>query len=346
MAQRVTLTAAGMGGADGVMSLRGAPCDDSTNEVDCQDSEISDPEVIRVNSLPAGTYFVVLGAYSQSAGQFGLTLALDPPPAPPANDTCATAATLVPNTSQMVDVVAAVADYTLDCSSPALGEAVYTFTTTATQMVRITATGTGDSDPVLSLRGMPCDSATDLECVNDTDSFDPEVLLLNNLPAGTYYVMLASDGTEGQFGIELEVLPNVGAPTNESCTAPETVTLTGGTATRIVDLAQATIDLPSDLCADMADGPEVVFQVTIPANETLTVDADPNGADLDPVIFYRAPMCTTTPSLDCVDDGFPGDAETLDITNTTASPMTVFVVVKAYDDMRVNLINVTFTSAP
>lgn len=346
MPQKVTLIATGMNGADGVMSLREAPCDDDTNEIDCQDNAISGPEEIRIQTLPAGTYFVVLSAYSQSAGQFGLELTLEPPPPPPANDTCATAATLVPNMSQMVDVVAAVSDYTLDCAVPLLGEAVYTFTTTAAQRVVITATGTGDSDPVLSLRGAPCDTAMDIRCMNDTGSFDPEVLAVNNLPAGTYYVMLASNGTEGQFGIELQLLPPVPPPANDTCAMPEVVTLTSGTAMRTVDLTAANADITSDfpMCANSANGTDVVFQVTIPAGQTLTIDATPTGFDLDLVIFVRAPMCLTTPSLGCVDDGFPGDPESLDVPNTTGAPLTVFVIVKAYDFTRLDLVDIVFTT--
>lgn len=341
MPQRVTITATGTGGADGVLSLRAAPCDDDTNELDCQDLEVADPEVISVQTLPPGTYFVVLAAYRQSAGQFGIDLTLEPPPAPPANDTCAAAATLVPNTSQMVDVVAAVSDYTFDCSVPATGEAVYTFTTAAPQRVRLTATGTGDSDAVLSLRGMPCDTATDLKCVNDSGSFSPEVLSIANLPAGTYYVLLASDGTEGQFGLELELLPPVPPPTNESCTTPEVVTLTAGTASRTVDLTAATVDLASDLCATMADGSDVVFEVSIPANQSLTVVATPAG-NLDAVLFARSPTCATMPSEVCVDDSF--GVETLVVPNATGAAKTVFVVVKAYDALELDLVELTFTT--
>ena len=54
------------------------------------------------------------------------------------------------------------------------------------------------SDAVLSLRDAPCDTAVDLVCLNDTQDPDPEVLVSNNLPAGTHYVMLASDSTDSQ----------------------------------------------------------------------------------------------------------------------------------------------------
>jgi hypothetical protein len=340
MPQKVTITATGINGADAVISLRDAPCDDDTNEVDCRDT-ISDPEVLRVQTLPAGTYYVILASYDDTDGEFSLELTLDPPPMPPGNDVCSAATTLVPNMSQMVDVLVANADYTFDCYTPALGEAVYTFTTNMAQRVRITATGTGDSDAVLALRGMPCDSATDMACVNDTFSGDPEVLSLNNLPMGTYYVLLASDGTEGQFGIELELLPPVLPPTNESCSATELVTLTGGTASRTVDLGAAAVDIASDLCSTSGAGGDVVYEVTIPTGLTLTVVGTPiNGFDL--MMFSRTPTCAAASSEVCVDNSFSGP-ETLIVPNTTGAPKTAFVVVKSYDASGADLVDLTFT---
>lgn len=343
--QKVTLTATGTGNADAVLSLRGAPCDDSSNEIDCVDNTVSAPEILSVLNLPAGTYYVLLAAYSASAGQFGLSLTLEAPPVPPANDTCAAAATLVPNVSQMVDLAAAVSDYTLACATPAGGEAVYTFTTTQAQRVVVTATGVGSgADAVLSLRGPPCDTATDLKCANNTFAGAPEVLTANNLPAGTYFVMLASDGSDTQFGVELALEPPRPPPANESCTTPELVTLTLGTASRTVDLTDAVADLASDLCATSSDGGDVVYQVDIPAAQTLTVTGTPVGTTLDPVLFARSPTCAMATSEVCVDAGGAGGAESLVVPNTTGAVKTVFIVVKAYRLSAPGAIDLVFTA--
>ena len=290
---------------------------------------------------PAGTYFVVLGSYDDVDGQFSLELRLNPPPSAPANDTCSAAAMLVPNMSQMVDVTVANPDYMFDCAMPALGEAVYTFTTTAPQRVKITATGSTDADAVLALRGMPCDTSTDMVCVNDGSSGDPEVISFNNLPAGTYYVLLASDGTDGELASSSRCC-RMWEPTNETCASPEVVTLTAGTATVAADLSLAMADIASDLCATNGSGADVVYEVTIPANQTLTVVGTPAGSSLDLVLFARSPACATMPSEECEDFGGSGDAETITVSNTTGAPKTVFVVAKAYFPAA-EIVDLTFT---
>ena len=345
MAQNVTLTATGMGGADAVLSLRNAPCDASTNEVVCVDNEISAPEVISVANLPAGSYFVVLAAWSLTSGQFGLALALDPPTLPPPNETCATPSTLVPNVSQAIDLAAALSDYTLSCSMGGFGgDAVYQFTTTQAQRVVVTATGVGNTDPVLAIRGAPCDTSTNLTCANTTGSTSPEVLIRNNLPAGTWFVIVRSDGTAAQLLIQLALEPPRPPPTNDTCAMPDVVTLTAGTASRNVDLSDALPDIASDLCGTFSNGADVVYQVTIPTAQTLTVVGTPVGSVLDPVLFEMSPMCPMATSEVCVDLGGSGGAETLIVPNATGAPKIVFVIVKAYNVARPGVIDLVFTT--
>ena len=82
----------------------------------------------------------------------------------------------------------------------------------------------------------------------------------------------------------------------------------------------------------------------MPAMQTLTVVGTPVGTVLEPVLFARSPVCATTPSVACTDAGLGGAVATLVVPNTTAAPMTVFVVVKAYDLGATGEINLTFTS--
>jgi hypothetical protein len=342
--QKITVTATGTNGADGVLSLRAAPCDDSTNELGCKDDAISSPEVVTALNAPAGTYYVVLAAYSPSAGQFGVSLQLDAPVLPPSNDTCSAPATLVPNTSQSIDLAAAVADYLFSCSAVGGGDAVYQFTTTQAQRVVVTATGVGSADAVLALRAAPCDTSSDITCANNAGTLDPEVLTKNYLPPGTYYVLIGSDGVDTTFGLELSLEPPRPPPTNESCSAPDVVTLTAGAATRLVDLTDAAADITPDLCGTSAVGGDVVYQVVIPAGQTLTVVVTPTGTMLDSVVFDITPVCTMATSEVCADTGYQGDPETLVVPNTTGAPKTVFIVVKAYDSTYTGEANITFSA--
>ncbi len=297
-------------------------------------------------ALPAGTYFVVVDGNGSDTGEFTLDVTLAPPSAVVANDTCASPTTLVPNVSQMVDANAAAGDYTYSCASPGGGDVTYQFTTTMPQRVTITATGTGGADGVLSLRAAPCDVDTnEVSCV-DTVS-NPEVLTVRNLPAGTYYVLLAAySASAGQFGLTLALDPPPVPPTNDTCSAPQVVTLTAGTAMIHADLTDAAANYTPEMAcsapAPAATGGDVVYEVAVPANQTLTVVGTPVGTILDPVLFAREPVCTMTTDLACIDMSGSGAPETL-VVAPAASPRTIFVVVKAYALTAPGELDLTFT---
>lgn len=329
MAQKVTVTATGMNGADAVLSLRGAPCDMDTAEVACRDDGGSTtPEVLSVANLPAGTYYVVLAAYRATAGEFALSLALDAPVPAPGNDACGAPALLAANVSQNVDLAGAASDYAASCAGYAGGDAVYTFTTTMAQKVVLTATGMTGADAVLELRSGACDPGTLVSCSNAADETAPEVLTVNNLPAGTYYVLLGSTGVGTQFGLALTLAAAIPPPTNDTCLTAEPITLNTGMATRSVDLTFASADI-SEACDGLTGtGNDVVYSVVVPANQRLTVTAAA-GSTADPVLYIRTPDCATTPSVVCADVNSAGGAETATVLNG-ATMATYFVVVKAY----------------
>lgn len=302
-------------------------------------------------SLPAGTHYVVVDGTDGVGGEFSLTVTTSAPTPVPGNDVCAAPATLATGATVTVDANAGTKDYALSCAANSQGgDVVYQFTTTQTQTVRITATGmmtgTTNSDAVISLRGAPCaDSTAEVTCTDNAGGTRPEVLVAPNLPAGTYFVVVAAYGTTaGTFGLALDLLAPVTAPANDSCTAPAMVTLTGGTATATAELYLAQQDLMTD-CATGADGGEVVYQVEIPAMQTLTVVGTPDPA-VDPVLIAVTPTCTVTTATECEDAGGGGEPETLVIANTTAAPMMVFIAVQAYDAAGVGSVALTFTAAP
>ena len=341
--QKVTLTATGMNGADGIVSLRGAPCDSDTAELGCVDQESSAPEVLTLLYVPAGTWYVVVQAYGTTEGTFGVSLALDAPVLPPANDTCSTPATLSANVSQTVELASAATDYTVDCSFYQGGDAVYAFTTTAPQRVVVTVTGSVDSDAVLEVRGAPCETGTSVRCA-DNESTGGETVTANNLPAGTYYVVLGSNGTETQFGIQLSVEPPRPV-TNETCATAEVITFTApGTVSRTVDLADAAADVTLD-CATSADGQDVVFTVTIPPMQELTVVATPVGASIaDPVLgLVDVGQCLAMSTGTCVDNSGSNFAETVVLMNMTLNPVTKFIVLKGYDATEPGEVELTFS---
>lgn len=347
MAQKVTVSATSISGSDAIISLRDAPCDMDTNEVACVDNEAAATETLVRPYLPAGTYFVIVQAYGAVQGQFGVSLALDAPVLPPSNDTCVSPATLVPNVSQMVELLSAGNEYSADfsCASYQGGDAVYTFTTTMAQKVTLTATGTTtNTDPVLQLRAAPCATGTELRCA-DWSSTDTEVLNVNNLPAGTYYVVLGGNGVDTQYGLAMTFAAAVPV-TNDTCSTPDVVTFNGGTATRSVDfndaMADITLTCPSGTGGN-ADGQDVVYEISIPPNKSLTVEVVADSiTSFDPVIALIAPMCSAAPT-DCEDSTGSNGTETMVVPNPAGPAKTVFIVVKGYNLTSPGSADITFT---
>jgi hypothetical protein len=136
--------------------------------------------------------------------------------------------------------------------------------------------------------------------------------------------------------------------TNDTCSMPEVITFTGGMATRTVDLGDANadydaVDLSNTTCIDQPSGGDIVYDVTIPPNQTLTVTATPPMmANTDTVLVQMIPMCSGNPATSCADSTFSGGTETLTVMNSTASPMQNFIIVKGYDFNSSGALNLTF----
>lgn len=293
-------------------------------------------------ALQPGTYFVVVDGDGTDTGEFTLDLALLPPTAVPTNDTCAMATPLAVNASQSIDVNLLTADYTPTCAgSAAGGDAVYTFTTTQAQKVTLTATSVNGSDGVLSLRGAACAMASsEVQCSDESGGGSDEILIEKNLPAGTYFVVLtAYRANLGEFGLSLALDAPVLPPANDTCAGAEMVTLTGGTATRNVDLSAANADYSPD-CRTSSTGGDVVYAVEVPGGQTLTVSA--MGMGVDSVVQINGATCDLMGGmpLECSDSTYSGDTETATTTNSGATA-TYFVVIKAYSSS--GPVDVTFT---
>ena len=234
-----------------------------------------------------------------------------------------------------LDISLATADLTEpDCAFTAVGkDVVYTFTTTQPHSMVLTAlAGSPASDVLIELRTGACDPGTQVDC---SDRYNPgfhEYISSENLPAGTYYVVVGTLASgSADIGVSLELGPPLAAPTNENCTAPQVVTFSNGHYATLVDLSLATADFAGGApCSTGASGPDVVYEVTIPAGQSLTVTALPT-VDGDTVLTARSPVCTMGTAADvCGDNGYSGDPERIVVPNTTAAPATVFIILSEY----------------
>jgi hypothetical protein len=177
----------------------------------------------------------------------------------PANETCGTAATLVPG----IPVIASLASAKQDLTSVCYGDSadlVYEFTLAAAQDVRVSASPLDTYGvPELSLRDAACSGKTDeLTCRIGT----PASLFARALPSGQYFVVVSATGPS-DINLLLELAAPTAPPEDEGCaTAPElalaeTVDLTLSDHADAVNLGclpgapdsthRLTLDAPSDV---------------------------------------------------------------------------------------------------
>lgn len=342
----VTATNTSSGTQDAVLSLVRDPCPLQRTVACADQTASSSPEVLTVNRVPAGTWYVVLDNYSSSStsGPYTVQFDLGTAVPGPANDTCAAPIALTPNASQTVDLANSFVDGPWTCRAPRTGDLVYSFTTTQAQKVTITLDGTADfADGVLLMLDSPCATGAQRACLDAEGGGTPEKLVYNSLPAGTYYLFVAGYASDDlDYGLTLALDPPGTLPANDTCSAPEVVTLTGGTATVTAALENANPDYtsPDPDCAEGSAGADLVYQVEIPAMQTLTVVATPNASD--PVLFASTGTCFA-PTLVCLDDGGAASAESLTVPNTTAAPVTAYIIVKSYD-ANAEPVTLTFTA--
>jgi hypothetical protein len=164
-----------------------------------------------VGSATAQTVYPVYVATAPAA-QIALDVQILPAVPRPTNETCGTAAPIVPGVPVTTEILDAAADLGSACTT-ALGELVYTFDLAAPADVHVYGSSVdGDGNPVLGLRGPGCAlPADELTC---QIAAAPH-LYRKALPAGTYYVTV-------------------------SATAPTTVQVTVETATPTVPAADET----------------------------------------------------------------------------------------------------------
>ncbi|HEY4159614.1 MAG TPA: MopE-related protein [Polyangiaceae bacterium] len=156
---------------------------------------------------------------SNAATTVSLNVTFGPASSPPSNETCQTAATLVPSQSTLASLASASVDVQSACAS-STGDLVYTFTLDQASDVRLYANPLDDQAATLvSLRNADCKKASDeLTCRSAT----PAALFARALPAGQYFVSVAaSEPTDVELRLELSAASV--APADEGCAAPPTL---------------------------------------------------------------------------------------------------------------------------
>jgi hypothetical protein len=171
-------------------------------------------------SLAPGNYPLYVAANKETEVDLSVTFSAASTEA--SNETCGTAAPLVPGTPVTVALVDAKPDLTSACYSDETGDLVYDFTLDVAQDVRVFANPLDSYGvPELSLRNSRCSAASDeLTCRVGT----PASLFARALPAGQYFVSVASTGPS-DINLQLEESAPTTPPADEGCASPPALVL-------------------------------------------------------------------------------------------------------------------------
>lgn len=177
-----------------------------SNEIAC-DSAGSTPSgtpaaVTLLNQQP-GTYFVFVDGALHTSGQFVLDAVLSAPTLPPANDTCAGAATLtVGGPAVSGDTTQAADDYSSSSAPPyssacsnwsfSGNDLVYQFTATATGAVNAMLVPSASFDGALLLLGSTCGAASCSGYADSALAGGTETLGISVNAGATYYLAVDS----------------------------------------------------------------------------------------------------------------------------------------------------------
>jgi len=189
-------------------------------------------------------------------------------------------------------------------------EAVFAFTTTGTKDVFIAAHGTS-FDTVVYVRNCGCDGA-EVECNDDAGGRNTSLLVLRDLPGGTYQVFLDAKtaAAGGTYSVDLYVTDP--GPTGDRCGDPLRLTTAGDTRNSC-GFAADYVPAPSS-CDYMysGSGEDVVYYFYLPLPATVRVQScgsstfcptDADSTCVDTAIYVREVCTRETPQRACRDDG-------------------------------------------
>jgi|LNFM01.1.fsa_nt_gb hypothetical protein len=234
------------------------------------------PAVLRRHSLPAGTYFILVGASVR--GPVELEVQLNPATPAPTNDTCDTAIDIpVPaGGTYRSDLIGVVDNASTSCGSSAR-DVFYRFDLTEPKNVSFSAS-TGRLDNLyLSLMSNCSRSPTTLRC----NSGQNVTFRTYTLPAGRYFVAVESFDPIN-FALTVNFSDPTPAPMGDTCAMP--LALTTAAPVRVPTGALEADYRPSCI----SSGPDGVLTFTITDRRDVLVSATGGTSDFVGVAIHTA----------------------------------------------------------
>ncbi|MFH0901264.1 MAG: hypothetical protein V2A73_11610, partial [Pseudomonadota bacterium] len=301
------------GSFDPILYVR-TVCGQSSSEpaATCINRSTDTTEVLDIDTLAAGQYYLLVDSAGGVAGEFALSV--DVLPIPPANDRCAGTIPLTDGESVAGTTVGSRNDTTGDCSAGG-DEVFYSFSLLDEPRRVVLELGSATGEHALFLQAECGVAASQVACAATT-GLDETIELLD-LQAGDYTVVVESEEVGGgAFDLRFETLQAV---PNDSCDSP--LVLENGTP--LVDhTSDGAGDNETSSCAP--GGLDTVYRYVLASASTVDLTV---GADYDTAIALRSPSCTGESSeLYCINSVPGAGSESLQIRRQEAG--TYYVVLE------------------
>ncbi len=315
-----------VGGIDAVVDVRSGACNGAN--IACADAANANGiETLPLTSLTVGsTYLIRIYSFGNSAANQGIfTICVSTPVAAPANDDCANAITLSPNTTcSPINGTTAGATQSLPailCGSfggaTADDDVWYQFVATATDHT-VTVAGAAGFDAVIDVRSGACDG-TNIACADAFPNGGTEIVPLTSLTVGSTYLIRVysysnSAASPGDFTICVTGPAPVAA--NDDCA--NAITLTSGvtcspTNGSTVGATQSLAAITCGALTGTADDDVWYKFVATATNHTVTVAG---STGFNAVVDIRSGACNGA-NIGCSDATTSGGTEVVALTSLT-----------------------------
>lgn len=273
----------------------------------------------------AGTYYVIVD-YASPVTQSNFFLRIRQTPAAPANDNCASAATLIQGGATCTSTVAGT---TAGASSSGVAVACtggnadddvwYSFVATSDAVVvELNASTNGvvesGSNLAWELHPVTCGS-TALFCNNLSASRGvSETNTVVGISVGTTYRIRVYDmdagygSAGGNFSICLTTPP---PPTNDNCAGATVLAVGAACVTTSGNTVAATQSLPASACSGFTGNADddVWYEFTLATSTNVNIEVAATNTTMDPVVQLYSGSCGTPTSLFCSDNSLRGGIE-------------------------------------
>jgi hypothetical protein len=315
LAERSVVTAVLNSSYDGALYLL-SQCGDPRSEFICNDdAPTTSRSEVRAN-LEAGLYYLVVDGYGAGAGDFEVSLQVNPMRS--VAEVCSAASPL-PIGTPVAGSTASTADYfTASCGLSGGADQVYALDVATRSRLRVRMQSTYDGS--LYMRNACGDASTEFACNED---FGSGTNLINmTIDPGHYFVFAdgANSSDAGDFSLLAETAPLTGsAPAGDTCASAVAWDAAAGTA-----VAADTFSAADDLAGSCggSGSPDTIYRIDI--RSRTRVRASFADAEFPPVAYLRSSCTDTTTEIACLNPMAASGTVALD---QTLTPGTYYLVV-------------------